>query len=64
MMFKKTVQLIFLLAGLAVPAFAQSISAISPNSAAQGTTDLTVTFTLSGPVPAAAATPDRVTIGT
>jgi hypothetical protein len=63
-MTKKAVLLFAWLTATAISASAQTITAISPDTAVQGTTDLTVTFTLSGSVPAAAATPDRVTIGT
>ncbi len=47
--------------------FGQSITSVSPNSAAQGTTDLLVTFILDGgstEMPPADAPVDQVTIGT
>ena len=47
--------------------FSQSVTSVSPNSAAQGTTDLLVTFILDGgstEMPPADAPVDQVTIGT
>lgn len=60
----KTTLLLFVLIGLAGSASAQTITAVSPNAAPQGTSGQTVTFTLSGMVPPADIPPDSVTIGT
>lgn len=62
---KRCLLIVFLVLSLAVAANVYAdITTISPNSAAQGTTDLTVTFTLDGNVPPADAPADNVTIGT
>jgi len=58
---------VVLLSSFATQAFGQggAISVVSPNTTTQGTTGLTVTFTLTAPppLPLASDTPDSITIG-
>jgi hypothetical protein len=60
----KKLSILIVLTIVTASAFAQSITEISPSTIQQGTTDLTVTFTLSGMVPPSGILPDSVTIGT